>query len=67
MITGINIKRQKYIAHLIPLLFIYKWVSMFRSFEYWEGFFGKLVGIHIIILVLNCVLLLRLFKTKTEI
>lgn len=46
-------KTAKYIAHLIPLLFIYKSVPIILDrFEYWEGFFGKLVGIYIIILVL---------------
>ena len=46
-------KTAKYIAHLIPLLFIYKSVPIIlQRFEYWEGFFGKLVGIYIIILVL---------------
>ena len=46
-------KTAKYIAHLIPLLFIYKSVPIILDrFEYWEGFFGKLVGIYIVILVL---------------
>jgi miniconductance mechanosensitive channel len=46
-------KTAKYIAHLIPLLFIYKSVPIIlERFEYWEGFFGKLVGIYIVILVL---------------
>jgi len=46
-------KTAKYIAHLIPLLFIYKSVPIILDrFEYWEGVFGKLVGIYIIILVL---------------
>ena len=46
-------KTAKYIAHLIPLLFIYKSVPIILDrFEYWEGFFGKLVGIYIIILIL---------------
>lgn len=43
----------KYIAHLIPLLFIYKSVPVIlEKFEYWETVFGKLVGIYIIILML---------------
>lgn len=46
-------KTAKYIAHLIPLLFIYKSVPIIlERFEYWEGVFGKLVGIYIIVLVL---------------
>ncbi|MFV8343933.1 mechanosensitive ion channel family protein [Flavobacterium sp. XS2P39] len=46
-------KTAKYIAHLIPLLFIYKSVPVIlERFEYWEVFFGKLVGIYIVILVL---------------
>jgi miniconductance mechanosensitive channel len=46
-------KTAKYIAHLIPLLFIYKSVPVIlERYEYWEGVFGKLVGIYIVILVL---------------
>ncbi|MFV5698990.1 mechanosensitive ion channel family protein [Flavobacterium sp. ZT3R17] len=46
-------KTAKYIAHLIPLLFIYKSVPIILDrFEYWEGVFGKLVGIYIVMLVL---------------
>ena len=46
-------KTAMYIAHLIPLLFIYKSVPIILDrFEYWESFFGKLVSIYIIILVL---------------
>ncbi|MCF6141241.1 mechanosensitive ion channel family protein [Flavobacterium sp. K77] len=46
-------KTAKYIAHLIPLLFIYKSVPIILDrFEYWEGVFGKVVGIYIIVLVL---------------
>jgi small-conductance mechanosensitive channel len=46
-------KTAKYIAHLIPLLFIYKSVPIILDkFEYWEGVFGKLVGIYIVFLVL---------------
>lgn len=49
----VNNKTAKYIAHLIPLLFIYKSVPIILDrFEYWESVFGKLVGIYIIILVL---------------
>jgi miniconductance mechanosensitive channel len=46
-------KTAKYIAHLIPLLFIYKSVPIILDrYEYWEGVFGKLVGIYIVLLVL---------------
>lgn len=46
-------KTAKYIAHLIPLLFIYKSVPIIlQRYEYWEGLFGKLVGVYIVILVL---------------
>jgi miniconductance mechanosensitive channel len=46
-------KTAKYIAHLIPLLFIYKAVPIILDrFVYWEGVFGKLVGIYIVLLVL---------------
>ncbi len=43
----------KYIAYLIPFLFIYKSVPIIlESFVYWESIFGKLVEIYIIFLVL---------------
>lgn len=43
----------KYIAHLIPFLFIYKSVPfILKDFVYWEGMFGKLVEIYILLLVL---------------
>ncbi|MET0758997.1 MAG: mechanosensitive ion channel domain-containing protein [Flavobacterium sp.] len=46
-------KTAKYIAHLIPLLFIYKSVFIIlNDFVYWESIFGKLVGIYIVILIL---------------
>jgi len=46
-------KTAKYIAHLIPLLFIYKAVPIIlKNFIYWENVFGKLIGIYIVILVL---------------
>jgi miniconductance mechanosensitive channel len=46
-------KTAKYIAHLIPLLFIYKSVPIIlNSYAYWELVFGKLVGIYIVLLVL---------------
>lgn len=46
-------KTEKYIAHLIPLLFIYKSVPIILDrFEYWEGVFGKLVGVYIVLLLL---------------
>src|SRR6218665_2572841 len=44
-------KTAKYIAHLIPLLFIYKCVPIIlQNFVYWESIFGKLVGIYIVFL-----------------
>ena len=46
-------KTAKYIAHLIPFLFIYKSVPVIlESYVYWESMFGKLVGIYIILLSL---------------
>ena len=46
-------KTAKYIAHLIPLLFIYKSVPIIlNDFTYWETIFGKLVGVYIVLLVL---------------
>ena len=49
----ISNKTAKYIAHLIPLLFIYKAVPIIlKNFIYWRPIFGKLVGIYIVFLVL---------------
>lgn len=46
-------KTAKYIAHLVPLLFIYKTVPVILSkFTYWESFFEKGVKIYIILLSL---------------
>jgi miniconductance mechanosensitive channel len=46
-------KTAKYIAHLIPLLFIYKAVPIIlNDFVYWETIFGKLVGVYIVLLIL---------------
>lgn len=46
-------KTAKYIAHLIPLLFIYKCVPIIlENFVYWESVFGKLVAIYIVLLSL---------------
>jgi miniconductance mechanosensitive channel len=46
-------KTAKYIAHLIPLLFIYKSVPIIlNDFVYWETIFGKLVGVYIVLLIL---------------
>jgi len=43
----------KYIAHLIPFVFIYKSVPVIlENYVYWESIFGKLVGIYIILLSL---------------
>jgi miniconductance mechanosensitive channel len=49
----ISNKTAKYISHLIPLLFIYKAVPVIlQKFLYWEGVFGKIIDIYIIILIL---------------
>ena len=49
----ISNKTAKYIAHLIPLLFIYKSVPVILdAYVYWETIFGKLVGVYIILLIL---------------
>ncbi|WP_268846674.1 mechanosensitive ion channel family protein [Flavobacterium aestivum] len=46
-------KTAKYIAYLVPLFFVFKSVPVILDkFEYWEDFFGKLVGIYIILLLL---------------
>ena len=46
-------KTAKYIAHLVPLLFIYKTVPVILSkFTYWEGIFEKGIKIYIILLSL---------------
>ncbi|VXC03854.1 Mechanosensitive ion channel protein MscS [Flavobacterium sp. 9AF] len=46
-------KTAKYIAHLVPLIFIYKTVPIIlKDFSYWEDFFEKSVKIYIIILSL---------------
>ena len=46
-------KTAKYLAHLLPLLFIYKTVPVIlKKFTYWEDFFEKGVKIYIIILSL---------------
>jgi miniconductance mechanosensitive channel len=46
-------KTAKYIAHLIPLYYVYKTVPIIlKDFVYWEGFFSKSVKIYIIILSL---------------
>ena len=49
----ISNKTVMYISHLIPLLFIYKITPIIlKQYDYWEGIFGKLVGIYIILLLL---------------
>jgi miniconductance mechanosensitive channel len=45
-------KTAKYIAHLIPLLFIYKSVPVILQLWILGRSFGKLVGVYIVILVL---------------
>ncbi|MES2747943.1 MAG: mechanosensitive ion channel domain-containing protein [Bacteroidota bacterium] len=49
----IDNKTAKYIAYLIPFLFIYKSVPIIlKDFVKWEAIFGKLVGIYIVVLSL---------------
>ena len=49
----VNNKTAKYIAYLIPFLFIYKSVPiLLRNFVKWESIFGKIVGVYIIVLIL---------------
>lgn len=49
----IDNKTAKYIAYLIPFLFIYKSVPVIlKYFVKWESIFGKIVGIYIIVLSL---------------
>jgi miniconductance mechanosensitive channel len=46
-------KTAKYIAHLIPLLFIYKSVPIILDrYLYWEDIFEKFVGIYTVVLLL---------------
>lgn len=46
-------KTAKYIAYLMPFLFIYKSVPIILDdYVYWESLFGKAVGIYIVILSL---------------
>jgi miniconductance mechanosensitive channel len=46
-------KTAKYISHLIPLLFLYIAVPIIlHNLLYWQGVFGKIVGIYIVILIL---------------
>lgn len=49
----IDNKTAKYIAYLIPFLFIYKSVPVIlKDFVKWEALFGKIVGIYIVVLSL---------------
>lgn len=46
-------KTAKYISYLIPFLFIYKSVPVIlENYVYWEAFFGKVVGVYIVVLTL---------------
>lgn len=46
----VNNQTAKYIAHLIPFLFIYKSVPIImEDFVSWEGFFAKTVGVYIVL------------------
>ena len=43
----------KYLFYLFPVLFIYKSVpTILKKYDYWEFFFGKIVGILIIVLII---------------
>jgi len=49
----VNNKTAKYISYLIPFLFIYKSVPVIlEEYVYWEAFFGKVVGVYIVVLTL---------------
>jgi miniconductance mechanosensitive channel len=49
----ISNKTAKYIAYLIPFLFIYKSVPVIlKDFVYWESIFGKMVGVYIVMMAL---------------
>ncbi|WP_396212158.1 mechanosensitive ion channel family protein [Flavobacterium sp.] len=46
----VNNQTAKYIAHLIPFLFIYKSVPIImKDFVSWEWFFAKIVGVYIVL------------------
>ncbi len=46
-------KTAKYIAYLIPFLFIYKSVPVIlKDYVYWESVFAKMVGIYIVLMAL---------------
>jgi miniconductance mechanosensitive channel len=46
-------KTAKYIAYLIPLLFVYKSVPLIlNNFVYWETIFGKLLEVYIVLWIL---------------
>ena len=46
-------KTSKYIAYLIPLLFVYKSVPLIlNNFVYWETIFGKLLEVYIVLWIL---------------
>lgn len=46
-------KTTKYTAYLIPFFFIYKAVPIILDkYDYWEGLFGKIVGVYIVLITL---------------
>ncbi len=46
-------KTAKYIAYLIPLLFVYKSVPLIlNNFVYWESIFGKMLEVYIVLWIL---------------
>jgi miniconductance mechanosensitive channel len=49
----ISNKTAKYIAYLIPFLFIYKSVPVIlKDYVYWEAIFAKMVGVYIVLMAL---------------
>lgn len=49
----ISNKTARYIAYLMPFLFIYKSVPVIlKDFVYWESVFGKMVGVYIVMMAL---------------
>ena len=49
----LQISSAKYIAYLIPLLFVYKSVPLIlNNFVYWETIFGKLLEVYIVLWIL---------------
>ena len=61
-------KTAKYISHLIPLLFVYKSVPIIlENFVYWEGVFGKMIAIYIVLLGLWIIKALTLLSARNPV